>query len=124
MQASQFNTMNEVKDWQAWLAAPTPAVNSETPEGAKVLVVDQGLQYEHAAINGFVGYADRPDPQPVGLETGLNDLTGESLWEYGCYMAYTPVGTIMLTDDVTEEELCPPTMNHRSPVIDYIPPEK
>lgn len=118
--------MNEVKDWRAWLSAPVPEMKSETPEGDKVLVVDQGLQYEHAAVNGYVAYADRPDPQPVGLETGLNDLTGESTSvECACYMTYTPIGTVMLRlDEVTEDELCPPTMNHRSPVIDYVPPEK
>ena len=108
------------------MSAPVPEMKSETPEGDKVLVVDQGLQYEHAAVNGYVAYADRPDPQPVGLETGLNDLTGESTTsEYACYRAYTPVGTVMMMlDEVTEDELCPPTLNHRSPVIDYVPPEK
>lgn len=114
-----------ITDWRAWLSATTPAVASELPEGAKVLVVDQGLQYEHAAVNGFVAYPDRPDPQPVGMQTGLNDLTGDSEKPYMCYMAYTPVGVAMMClEEVTADELCPPTMNHRSQAIDYVPPEK
>ena len=117
--------MEEITDWRGWLSSPVPATASETPEAPKLLVVDPGLQYEHAAVNGFIAYADRADPQPVGMQTGLNDLTGESQREYQCYRAYTPVGWALLElEEVTQDDLCPPTMNHRSPAVDYIPPEK
>lgn len=104
-----------------WLAAPSRAFGSEHFKAIKpTQVVDQGLQHEHAAVNGYYPFADRPEPQPVGMKTGLDDLHGdEQRYIDQVYDQYTPVGVAMaiggqLPDDAAP--LQPKTLNHNTAV--------
>lgn len=108
-----------------WLAQPVVNMKTEHHTAMKpTKVVDQGLQHEHGAVNGYYPYASRPEPQPVGMQTGLNDLTGESFEYTEVYDMYTPVGLLLLDPWIGEDSppTQPPSLNHNTRVIDYDAP--
>ena len=111
-----------------WLAQPVKALGTEHFRSIKPTeVLDQGLEHEHAAVNGFYPYADRPEPQPVGMQTGLNDLTGDAhRLKDQVYEEYTPIGVAMfpgyaLPDDAPPTQ--PKTLNHNTAVT-YVTKEQ
>lgn len=108
-----------------WLAQPVVEMRTEHYNAMKpTKVVDQGLQHEHGAINGYYPYASRPKPQPVGMQTGLNDLTGESQLYIEVYDTYTPVSHLLLEPWLSDglPPAQPSSMNHNTSVIDYDAP--
>ena len=111
-----------------WLAQPVKALGAEHFTAIRPTeALDQGLEHEHAAVNGFYPYADRTEPQPVGMQTGLNDLTGDAhRLKDQVYEEYTPIGVAMfpghgLPDDAPPTQ--PKTLNHNTNVA-YVTKEQ